>query len=130
MPRPDDRFSHRRDEDDGDYREYRRESDAEPLPEEIGVNVPGGWGVHAKGPIGIMVAVIVMSVAVSGFLTYRGFEQIENTHVTMTAELKNQTCILSMNPEERSDLRVKMLTAGVDPKWALYAKCPWLGQPR
>ena len=129
MPRPEDHFAHRRDDEDHDFREIRRSSDDDPLPDEVGLTGPGGWGAHAKGPIGIMVFIVVLTIGVSGFLTYRGFNQIEDTHLMMTRELKNQTCILSMNAEERSDLRVKMLSPGVDPKWALYSKCPWLGQP-
>ena len=88
-----------------------------------------GWGDKSVALRGPMVIFVVLILAVGGLLFY--FQDVQSKgHDVLAKRIEMQTCILSLTPEERIELRSalsnvrKIETA----EYYIRAWCPWIGR--
>lgn len=87
-----------------------------------------GWGDKAlalKGPTAILV---VLLLALGGIFVY--FQEVQSKgHTIISERIEMQTCILSLTPEERVQLRASLV--GIrrldTADFFIRSWCPWIG---
>ena len=94
--------------------------------QEVGFTIPGGWSMHARGPIALFVTILLAFIVISSGISLRGFRDIESTHRDMLRELRVQTCVLSLAADERLELRTRASQRGTSIEGVMMSFCPWM----
>ncbi|MGH2368513.1 MAG: hypothetical protein ACRDI2_09945 [Chloroflexota bacterium] len=88
-----------------------------------------GWGDKSLALRGSMVILVVLLVALGVMFIH--FQDVQSEgHTIISERIEMQTCILSLSPEERVELRGSL--AGIrkveTADFYIRAWCPWIGR--
>lgn len=90
-----------------------------------------GWGDKSLALKGSMVIIVVLLVALGGVFVY--FQDVQSKgHDVLADRIEMQTCVLSLTPEERVQLRTALSHGDVrkieTTAFYIRAWCPWIGR--
>ncbi len=79
------------------------------------------------GPFTILVFIVILGLVVHTALAERAVTRMEGQHGLIHTELQLQTCVLSMTPQERIELRERWARSPAGTlRQAMILYCPWL----
>lgn len=92
-------------------------------------HVKVGWGDKALSLKGPLVILVVLILALGGIMFH--FQDMQaQSHATLAQRIEMQTCILSLTPEERVELRGSLsnIRKVETADFYIRAWCPWIGR--
>jgi len=86
---------------------------------------PGGTSITARGGV---VVILVIAALLGGLMFYFA-QNSEAQHRGVVTALRQQTCVLSLTPEERVQLRADLRRNMGQATTVLATWCPWILMP-